>query len=391
MSSERRIKASQENGRLSHGPTSAEGKRRSSQNAIRHGMLAATVVLPAEAQSGFKDLTDSFYGRFQPADNVEVGLIEDMCAAWWKTRRGWAIENRLLSDAIDVQRSGDELGRMTGAFRELANSREFPLIHRYETRFQLQFHRALNNLLALRKAVAPDEFPGPNGPVFEHPTNDPEPPSNDPPLLPEPQSNQPPPPENLAVPNEPSPICGHLGPKSRPDRTEAPTLLRLSRAIHAHPGRHRESGAVNHPADETANRSQRAGGGIQRPRPTNRRRVARLQAHPRALGHALRLLLFLAGAALLAQAPAQLAPQQPDRSEISSFDIRGHSTRTIFRVDAVWEAPNWSPGGRWLACAHQHPGPNSAPSDDIFRDPAADRSLDNSQIAPRRSRFEIRK
>jgi hypothetical protein len=211
MSSQRRIKASQENGRLSHGPTSAEGKRRSSQNAIRHGMLAATVVLPAEAQSGFKDLTDSFYGRFQPADNVEVGLIEDMCAAWWKTRRGWAIENRLLSDAIDSQVSGDELGRMTAAFRELANSREFPLIHRYETRFQLQFHRALNNLLALRKTVAPDEFPGPNGPVFEHQENLTQMPSADSNPLQKLQSNQSGTPQKHDVPNEPSPISGHSG------------------------------------------------------------------------------------------------------------------------------------------------------------------------------------
>jgi hypothetical protein len=227
-------------------------KRRSSQNAIRHGMLAATVVLPAEASSGFKDLTDAFYGRFQPADNVEVGLIEDMCAAWWKTRRGWAIENRLLSDAIDAQVSGDELGRMTAAFRDLANSREFPLIHRYETRFQLQFHRALNNLLALRKAVDPDEFPGLNGPVFEHPTHDPELPSDDPPLLTEPQSNQSEDVLKLDIPNEPSPICGHLDPKSSPERSEAsnpsqgqPALRRRHRSGprfrlgHAHAGHHR--------------------------------------------------------------------------------------------------------------------------------------------------------
>jgi hypothetical protein len=37
--------------------------------------------------------------------------------------------------------------------------------------------------------------------------------------------------------------------------------------------------------------------------------VARLQEHPRLLGREIRLLLVLAGAALLAQAPAQPAPQ----------------------------------------------------------------------------------
>jgi Tol biopolymer transport system component len=53
-------------------------------------------------------------------------------------------------------------------------------------------------------------------------------------------------------------------------------------------------------------------------------------------------LLLLAAAAL----PAQTPPRY--RSKISIFDIRDHSTRTIFTADVVWEAPNWSPDGKYL-------------------------------------------
>jgi hypothetical protein len=47
MSSQRRIAASQANGRLSHGPKTPKGKQRSSLSAMRHGFCAAIVVLPA--------------------------------------------------------------------------------------------------------------------------------------------------------------------------------------------------------------------------------------------------------------------------------------------------------------------------------------------------------
>ena len=109
MSSLRRIVSSRANGLLSHGPQSPEGKRRSSQNAIRHGLLSECV---------------------DPVDGVEFGMIEEMAAAYWRLRRSWAIENNLLAEALSAQPPGDDVNRITTAFRRQAASAELALLHR---------------------------------------------------------------------------------------------------------------------------------------------------------------------------------------------------------------------------------------------------------------------
>lgn len=157
MPSLRRILASRANGARSLGPVTPEGKARSSRNALRHGLLAKCVVLSNESPAGFQELHDQFVNRFGPADGVEDGLLEEMVAASWRLRRVWALETRLLDDALAAQAPGDELGRVTAAFSSLASRPELALIHRYETRLHYVYQRALFNFLLLRTSAVPNE------------------------------------------------------------------------------------------------------------------------------------------------------------------------------------------------------------------------------------------
>ncbi len=157
MPSLRRILASRANGARSLGPVTPEGKARSSRNALRHGLLAKCVVLSNESPAGFQELHDQFVNRFGPADGVEDGLLEEMIAASWRLRRVWALETRLLDDALAAQAPGDELGRVTAAFSSLASRPELALIHRYETRLHNVYQRALFNFLLLRTSAVPNE------------------------------------------------------------------------------------------------------------------------------------------------------------------------------------------------------------------------------------------
>ncbi len=160
MSSNRRVTSSRANGARSRGPKTVEGKQRSSQNALRHGLLARCVVLPNESEEGFEVLLDQHEERLRASDGVELGLIEEMVAAAWRLRRTWAIETQTLENSLSAQPAGSEVQRITAAFSDPANAQQLNLVHRYETRLHMMFQRALHNLLLLRAAV-PNE-PSPN-------------------------------------------------------------------------------------------------------------------------------------------------------------------------------------------------------------------------------------
>jgi len=99
MSSGRRIQSSRANGRRSKGPATAAGKLRSSQNSLRHGLLARCLVLEDESPEAFEALLAQHIEHLQPAGDLEFGLVEEMVAACWRTRRSWAIETHMI-DAV---------------------------------------------------------------------------------------------------------------------------------------------------------------------------------------------------------------------------------------------------------------------------------------------------
>ena len=163
MSSLRRSNSSRANGARSRGPITPQGKQRASANALRHGLLAKCVVLENESNQCLDDLVTQHIQRFAPADGVGFAIIGEMAAANWHMRRAWAIENRLMDQAIRNQPPGDGLSRLADAFSQLAASPELNLLHRYEARLHRIYQRALNNLLRLREPELPN---GPN-PISE--------------------------------------------------------------------------------------------------------------------------------------------------------------------------------------------------------------------------------
>ena len=66
------------NGAKSRGPATEAGKQRSSQNAIRHGLTAQTLVLPCEDPADYQRLLDSYLDYFHPSSPVELDLVQEM-------------------------------------------------------------------------------------------------------------------------------------------------------------------------------------------------------------------------------------------------------------------------------------------------------------------------
>ena len=181
--------ASRANGRRSRGPVTAAGKQRSSQNAVRHGLLARCLVLQDESPEGFRQAHDEHVAQLQPANPLELAIIDEMVAAMWRMRRAWAIETNLMETASSTS---DPLQRITDAFKELAATPALSLLHRYETRLHMVYQRALKNLLLLRslspaEAAEPIELPPPPSPEPTPPAPEPPAPSLEPDPAPSPR------------------------------------------------------------------------------------------------------------------------------------------------------------------------------------------------------------
>ncbi len=118
-----RAEASRANGRLSHGPTSLEGKARSRRNGCKEGLTGAGIVLPPDAAAEVERREAAYVGVFGPRNAVERELVRQMALGAW---RGKVLTMRIIQhDARrnaarfanweqDEQLAAAELGRRLG-------------------------------------------------------------------------------------------------------------------------------------------------------------------------------------------------------------------------------------------------------------------------------------
>jgi hypothetical protein len=175
-----KAESSRINGAKSRGPITPEGKQRSSLNAVRHGLLAKSVCLTNENPEGFKQILQDFLTRFQPADDVELRIVEQLASCAMRLGRFASTETALFDMEMDKQQVEikkrfekiDHACIFAMAFKSLAdNSKSLQLYLRYEAAITRQYDRALKQLLTLRaKFPIPAEAEIPNEPDHEPPT-----------------------------------------------------------------------------------------------------------------------------------------------------------------------------------------------------------------------------
>ncbi len=161
MSSRQFRKQARHNGALAAGTKSPEGLQKSSQNALRHGLTAKSLVLGNESQTEFGELMEAFIQKFQPADTVELELVTEMVASRRRLRRVWLIQTAALD--LQMDRMAPEIAqqfkiithptRLSLAFTTLANQeKSLQLLLRYETIYSRAFDRALKSLEKMQKS-----------------------------------------------------------------------------------------------------------------------------------------------------------------------------------------------------------------------------------------------
>ena len=99
MTSLKKIAQNAENARKSTGPKTPEGKKRSSMNAIKHGLTARTAMLPDEDPEAFEKRTVGWFETVKPQNEVEASHVESAAYLSWQLKRF----HRARSAALCVQ------------------------------------------------------------------------------------------------------------------------------------------------------------------------------------------------------------------------------------------------------------------------------------------------
>jgi hypothetical protein len=96
MTSFRQIEANRRNAQLSPGPVTEEGKRRSRQNAVRHGLTAETVIDALEDAKDYAAFEMAITADHDAQSAVERELVLRLASLLWRLRRATSIESGLF-------------------------------------------------------------------------------------------------------------------------------------------------------------------------------------------------------------------------------------------------------------------------------------------------------
>jgi len=141
----------------SHGPT-PQGRKRSSMNALRHGLTARVVVLPSEDMAAYNAFSKEIVNSLDAQTPVERQFAQTVADNQWRINRIRSIEDGMLAQghfeaAGDFDADNPEIhSAMTAARAFRTHSQAFVNLSIYEQRL----HRSMNEALRQLKELQTD-------------------------------------------------------------------------------------------------------------------------------------------------------------------------------------------------------------------------------------------
>jgi hypothetical protein len=125
----------------STGPRSAEGKARSSMNALKSGIYSKSLTIPGEDPAQLTALTDEYYQRFHPAYPEQRDQVDILIRSTWTLRRLAAAEAQVWEYQMENMTGAAKLGH---AFRSAGDA--FGRLQRIVNSTQRNYRDALHEL-----------------------------------------------------------------------------------------------------------------------------------------------------------------------------------------------------------------------------------------------------
>ena len=142
--------ANRENAQHSTGPRTPEGKKRSSLNALRHGLSGQVVVMPYEDLQAYNAFVERYIKGCSPKNEPEKQLALDMANATWKLNRCTSIESGIYAmghhDNADRNNADhpEVHTALTAATTYLENSRQIENLSRQENRLRRGLQQSIH-------------------------------------------------------------------------------------------------------------------------------------------------------------------------------------------------------------------------------------------------------
>jgi len=143
------------------GPRTIRGKRRSSQNSLKHGIFRTKdFLLPGESRAEYSALLKGLIDEYQPVGIVWSNYVEMLAATYWKMRRLVKAEHAEIVEQIDFSHLESDVAQQAEAWDKVRKGGISPGIMR-PTRNPYVVNETKNMLKTLRNALETAGFESP--------------------------------------------------------------------------------------------------------------------------------------------------------------------------------------------------------------------------------------
>src|SRR5689334_13867393 len=137
MTSPARAAANAANAQLSSGPRTAEGKARSSRNALKHGLTSQDLIVREDERDEFNHFQADLQKELGPEGAVEMLTFNQLLRAGWNMHRFQRLEAGLMVDGLDP-------------LLDESSAKTLDRLHRYHGQAERSYYRHLRELRVLQ-------------------------------------------------------------------------------------------------------------------------------------------------------------------------------------------------------------------------------------------------
>src|ERR1700719_374172 len=148
MATIKQIEANRLNSQKSTGPRSVEGKARSSQNALKSGIDAESLIIHGEDRAALETLTQEYVERFHPTTPEQRHFVDILIRDDWQLRRLAKVDAQVWERELISPLKYDQNAPLGSAYA--CGSTTFSRLQRRMDCAERSYQRALRELQRLQ-------------------------------------------------------------------------------------------------------------------------------------------------------------------------------------------------------------------------------------------------